>query len=79
MLVCSLDKALGLFVCHGFILDIEDFSPAGRLLPAGTLPAVSESGHPAEESGPQHSGQHPLKGTQTTKYSVTHICRGTCL
>lgn len=38
-------------------------SPAGRLLAAGTLPVVSESGHPAEESGPQHSGQHSLKGT----------------
>lgn len=55
------------------------FLSAGRLLPAGTLPALSESGHPTEESGPQQSGQHPLKGTQTNAYTVTYICSSICL
>lgn len=44
-----------------------DVSSAGRLLPAGALPAVPESAHPAEESRAQHSGQHPLKGRGSIK------------
>lgn len=54
-----------------FNIDVENFSPACRLFPAGTLPPLSESGHPAEESGSQHSGQHPLKGKQS--HRLTHI------
>lgn len=79
--VSFLDKAPGLYLSNDFTLDIEAFSPAGRLLPAGTLPAVSESAHPAEKSGPQHSGQHPLKGTQTNTHSVAaeaHVCSHSC-
>ena len=65
------------------VIDIEDLSSAGRLLTTGALPPVSEPGDPAEESGPQHSGQHSHKGTslftQRSTYSRTYTHSATSL
>lgn len=69
----------GYFPAHYFLN--TDFSlvvvvvvaAASRLFPAGTLHAVSQSVHPAEEFGPQHSGQHPVKGTQTPRQVMCWI------
>lgn len=56
--------SVSLFVHTVFVVVVVVVA-ASRLFPAGTFHAVSQSVHPAEEFGPQHSGQHPVKGTQT--------------